>query len=441
MTEILSSLAEAVSSDAYLPGGGFSEDFVPGIPEELIHELFLKQLLKKGSGSIRSLAASLCVPIEVVESIFRLLKTRQFIEVRGTYGDDFNFNLTVAGKAEAQDRIQLSRYAGPVPVALADYQRKVRSQVFRTKVNRTRLDEAYGDLTLDPALIRRLGPALSACKSMFLYGPSGTGKSSLAERLLRVFHEPVAIPYAIEVDGNIVTVFDPAVHTPVKNPPYDQDPRWVYCSRPCIIVGGELIAEMLEARRDGEAGSYTAPLHMKANNGVFVVDDFGRQQVSPRALLNRWIVPLDRRVDYLTLGDGQKFETPFEVFVVFSTNLNPTDLADEAFLRRIPNKILVDAVAAPVFDEITRRRLEASQWACEPGAAEYLRDLCRTRGGDLRPCYPRDMFSIIESIASFEEREAALTRKDIDHAAELYFSGDLTASQGRTESCARTAAP
>jgi predicted ATPase with chaperone activity len=259
---------------------------------------------------------------------------------------------------------------------------------------------------------------------MFLYGPSGTGKSSLAERLLRVFSEPVAIPYAVEVEGNIVTVFDPAVHTPVANPPPDRDRRLVYCARPCIIVGGELVAGMLEAHREGASGSYTAPLPMKANNGVFVIDDFGRQLISPRDLLNRWIVPLDRRVDYLTLDNGQKFETPFEVFVVFSTNLKPTELADEAFLRRIPNKILVDAVSGDVFDEIVRRRLEAEQWTSDPGSAGYLRELCKTRGGDLRPCYPRDIFRIIESIASFEERSPALTDLDIDRAAELYFCSD-----------------
>jgi hypothetical protein len=373
-----------------------------GIPESLVQELFLKHVFRKGSGTLFGLARSLCLPVGIVEAVFHRMKTRQMVEVRGMNGEDYNFTLTNAGKTETLDRMQLSRYCGPVPVPLGSYQAAVRAQVFRTKVNRTQLREAYGDLTLEPGLLNRLGPALASCKSMFLYGPSGTGKSSLAERLLRVFHEPIGIPHAVEVDGSIVTVFDPAVHT-------------------LIPVGGELVGSMLEAHREGDAGSYTAPLHMKANNGVFVIDDFGRQLIAPRDLLNRWIVPLDRRIDYLTLASGQKFEVPFEVFVVFSTNLNPTELADEAFLRRIPNKILVDAVSADVFDEIVIRRLEAERWVSEPGSAGHLRGLCKDRGGDLRPCYPRDMFRIIESIASFEEREPWLNVPDINRAAELYF--------------------
>jgi hypothetical protein len=392
-----------------------------GIPESLVQELFLKHVFRKGSGTLFGLARSLCLPVGIVEAVFHRMKTRQMVEVRGMNGEDYNFTLTNAGKTETLDRMQLSRYCGPVPVPLGSYQAAVRAQVFRTKVNRTQLREAYGDLTLEPGLLNRLGPALASCKSMFLYGPSGTGKSSLAERLLRVFHEPIGIPHAVEVDGSIVTVFDPAVHTLSPDPPYDHDPRWAWCSRPCIIVGGELVGSMLEAHREGDAGSYTAPLHMKANNGVFVIDDFGRQLIAPRDLLNRWIVPLDRRIDYLTLASGQKFEVPFEVFVVFSTNLNPTELADEAFLRRIPNKILVDAVSADVFDEIVIRRLEAERWVSEPGSAGHLRGLCKDRGGDLRPCYPRDMFRIIESIASFEEREPWLNVPDINRAAELYF--------------------
>ncbi len=418
---MLLNLDSAISRDGSSHEFSTRPDPGLGISEELIHELFLKHILRKGSGSLYGLAESLRLPVELVESVFRQMKTRQLVEVRGMRGDDYNFNLTNTGRVEAQDRMRLSRYSGPVPVPLSHYQETVRSQVVRTKVNRAVLAEAYADLTLDPQLIERLGPALSSCKSMFLYGPSGTGKSSLAERLLRVFREPIAIPYAIEADGNIVTVFDPALHTPVADPPADRDRRWVYCSRPCIVVGGELIAGMLEASREGGSGSYSAPLHMKANNGVFVIDDFGRQLISPRDLLNRWIVPLDRRVDYLSLDNGQKFEVPFEVFVVFSTNLNPTELADEAFLRRIPNKILVDAVSDRVFEEIVTRRLAAETWSAEDDAADYLRDLCRARGGDLRPCYPRDIFRIIESIANFEERKPALTKLDIDRAAELYF--------------------
>ena len=190
---------------------------------------------------------------------------------------------------------------------------------------------------------------------MFLYGPAGTGKTSLAERLLRVYGDQLVMPYAVEVDNQIIVLFDPAVHERVQIDMEDADPRWVVCHRPCVIVGGELIPSMLELRRDDSSGTYAPPVQMKANGGMLVIDDFGRQLISPRDLLNRWIVPLDRRVDYLSLNYGVRFQIPFEVMIVFATNLEPSELADEAFLRRIPNKILVEAVVRGSF----RRNLPA----------------------------------------------------------------------------------
>ena len=393
-----------------------------GVSEVLVTGLFLKHVLQSGTATLGDLSRSLRIPTPLVETIFHRMKTERQIEVKGMLGEDYTFCLTVAGKAAASDRMQISRYAGPVPVPLAAYETAVRSQVAKTKVTHARLREAYGDLTLDAGLLNRLGPALVSQKSMFLFGPSGTGKSSLAERLLRIFREPVAVPYAIEVDGAIIVVYDPGVHRLVDNPPPDRDMRWAWCARPCIITGGELVSSMLELQRDGETGAYVAPLHMKANNGVFVIDDFGRQLISPRDLLNRWIVPLDRRIDFLSVGSGIKFAIPFEVFVVFSTNMRPSELADEAFLRRIPNKILVDAVPSPVFDEIVERRLASAGWHVEENSIQHLRLLCEEKGGDLRPCYPRDILNIIQSIAEYEEREPAFTMQDIDRAGVLYFS-------------------
>ncbi|HWF11471.1 MAG TPA: hypothetical protein VG297_23545 [Bryobacteraceae bacterium] len=395
-----------------------------GVNESLVCDLFLKHAYNAGTSSISAMAQSLCLPLHLAESLFRRLKGQQFIEVRGTLGEDFTFVLSQAGKAAAIERLQMSRYLGPVPVSLAQYETTVRAQVARTHLNRERLVKAYQDLSVPVDLLLRLGPALVAQKSMFLYGPSGTGKSSLAERVLRIYDDRIAVPLAVEVDGNIIMVFDPAVHKPVGTQRANDDPRWIFCERPSIIVGGELVPAMLEVQKEADAGCYIAPLHMKANNGIFVIDDFGRQMIAPRDLLNRWIVPLDRRCDYLTIS-GAKFAVPFEVFVVFSTNLNPSDLADEAFLRRIPNKILIDAISAELFDEIVRKRLESSGWRCEAGAAEYLREVCAARGGDLRPCYPRDIFQIVASIAEFEERSPVLTRSDVDRAAELYY-GNMT---------------
>ena len=325
-----------------------------------------------GNCTVRSLAAAMRLPVDLVEMSFRKFISQQFIEVRGTFGDDFAFVLSNAGKAAAIERLQISRYAGPVPVSLPQYEAAVRSQVARTRLNRARLLQAYDDLTLPEALINRLGPALVAQKSMFLYGPSGTGKSSLAERVLRIYDDRIAVPYAVEVGGNIVSVFDPSVHHPAPSQRVDDDPRWIFCMRPSIIVGGELVPAMLELQRDAEGGQFMAPLHMKANNGIFVIDDFGRQLMAPRDLLNRWTMPLEQRTDYLSIN-GAKFPIPFEVFVVFSTNMNPADLGDEALLRRIPNKILVDAVSPELFDDIVRRRLRSNGWGADSGAADHLR--------------------------------------------------------------------
>jgi hypothetical protein len=393
-----------------------------GVAEGLVADLFLKHLLQAGTATLGGLSHSLRIPVQLVETLFHQLKSQRLIEVKGMYGEDYSFSLSGAGKELAADRMQVSRYNGPVPVPLSSYEAVVRAQVGKTKVTQARLREAYKDLTLDAGLLSRLGPALVSQKSMFLFGPSGTGKSALAERLLRIFNESVAVPYAVEVEGTIITLYDTGIHRQVDKAPPDRDMRWAWCARPCIIVGGELVPAMLELQRDAATGAYVAPLHMKANNGVFVIDDFGRQMISPRDLLNRWIVPLDRRTDFLSLSSGVKFAVPFEVFVVFSTNLQPSELADEAFLRRIPNKILVDAVPPHVFDEIVERRLASKGWQVEANALEHLRLLCLQKGGDLRPCYPRDFLSIMESIALFEEREPAFTACDIDRAGVLYFA-------------------
>ncbi len=212
-------------------------------------------------------------------------------------------------------------------------------------------------------MLDALGPAIISQSSIFVYGPTGNGKTSLAERMLRVYRDAVLIPYAVEVDNQIISLYDPVVHQPLEHEDSDMDPRWIVCKRPCIVVGGELVPSMLELRLDESSGIYAAPLQMKATNGILIIDDFGRQLMSPRDLLNRWIVPLDRRVDYLTLRYGVKFQIPFETMVVFSTNLEPSDLADEAFLRRIHNKIYVEAVDACTLRPDLRPRRRSQEHA------------------------------------------------------------------------------
>jgi len=299
----------------------------------------------------------------------------------------------------------------------------VKAQAAQVRLSRTSLRHAFQDLVISDELLDSLGPSLIGHQSLFLYGGTGNGKTSIAERILRVYQDLIAVPYAVEVDGHIITLFDPVVHHAAHIKSETLDPRWVICERPCITVGGELCAAMLELSLDAATRVFVAPCQMKANNGIFIVDDFGRQMLSPRELLNRWIVPLDRRVDYLTLASGMKFQVPFELLVVFSSNLNPRDLADEAFLRRIQTKVLVNDVTPEAFDQIFQRVVDTHQAPAEPGAAEYLRTRCSAAGAKfLRACYPNDIYKLVKAISEYEGRTVRMTRANMDRAVALYFA-------------------
>jgi predicted ATPase with chaperone activity len=306
---------------------------------------------------------------------------------------------------------------------LKDYSAATKAQAAEVRIDRKALRSAFSDLVISDQLLDQLGPALISQNSIFIYGPTGNGKTSLAERMLRVYQDAILLPYSVEVDGQIISLYDPVVHQPLDVEDNDIDPRWVLCRRPCIVVGGELIPSMLELRLDESSGIYAAPLQMKANNGILIIDDFGRQLMSPRDLLNRWIVPLDRRVDYLMLRYGVKFQIPFELMVVFSTNLEPSDLADEAFLRRIHNKIFVDAVDDKAFDQIFHRVVGSFNIPCEPDSAEYLRKLCMREGRtELRACYPADICNILTSIGKYEGRPPHMSKSELERASALYFA-------------------
>jgi hypothetical protein len=394
-----------------------------GIPHALVTDLVLRRLLLEGYSSLQSLSQKLRVSVPVVDAIFRQLRQQQLVEVRGMIGNDYSFQLSGAGKQQASDRFAMTQYAGACPVSLNDYHTATKMQTARLQLDRRSLRGAFSDLIINDRMLDQLGPALISQTSIFIYGPTGNGKTSLAERMLRIYQDSVLIPYGVEVDGQIIQLYDPVVHTRLELEDPELDPRWVLCKRPCIVVGGELIPSMLELRLDDSSGIYAAPLQMKANNGIFIIDDFGRQLMSPRDLLNRWIVPLDRRVDYLTLRYGVKFQIPFEVMVVFSTNLDPSDLADEAFLRRIHNKIYVEAVDTSAFDQIFNRVVTARNIPCEPDSAEFLRKLCLREGRtELRACYPNDICNILISIGKYENRPPRMTKSDLERATALYFA-------------------
>ena len=394
-----------------------------GISESLVLDLMLRRMVIEGNCTLASLGRSLRLAVPIIDVVFKHMRQQQLVEVKGMSGNDYNFVLSQAGKLMANERFQVSQYAGACPVSIKDYGAAVRAQAAKVNVDREILRNAFSDLVVSDHMLDQLGPAIISQTSIFVYGPTGNGKTSLAERMLRVYKDAILIPYAVEVDNQIISLFDPVVHQPLDNDETDLDPRWVVCKRPCILVGGELVPSMLELRLDDSSSIYAAPLQMKANNGILLIDDFGPQLMSPRDLLNRWIVPLDRRVDYLTLRYGVKFQIPFETMVVFSTNLEPSDLADEAFLRRIQNKILVEAVDPQSFDLIFDRVVKARRIAAEPDSAEYLRKLCLRQGRtELRACYPADICTILTSIGRYEGRGPVMSKSELERATALNFA-------------------
>ncbi len=394
-----------------------------GIPRSLVTDLILRYLWMHGTGSLHSLHDTLKLSFPILESVFHQLRQQQLLEVKGMLGNDYSFSLTGAGRSQATARYEVCQYVGPAPVSIQQYHQIVRSQAASIRLNRQSLRQAFDDLVLPDNLLDQLGPSLIGHQSLFLYGGTGNGKTSIAERILRIYHDTVLVPYAVEVDGHIIALFDPVVHRQASSTDERLDPRWVLCERPCITVGGELSSAMLELRLDEATHVFISPCQMKANNGILVIDDFGRQKLAPRDLLNRWIVPLDRRKDYLTLASGMKFETPFELMVVFSTNLDPTDLADEAFLRRIQTKVLVEDISEAVFDQIFDRVMKVNQVPSEPGSAEYLRERCFESGAKfLRACYPNDIFKLVKAISEYEGRSVRMSRASIDRAVNLYFA-------------------
>lgn len=393
-----------------------------GIPESLVEDILLRVLIAEGRPTMVRIAERMHCSVGMIETIAMSLRDRHLLEYEGLQGRTYLLSITDAGRNYSRTRSEECRYAGPIPVPLDLYTRVVRAQVPELSLNRDQLARAFSDLVLSPSLIDQLGPAICGDGAIFLYGPPGTGKSSIAERLIRAYGDSVLIPHTVVVEGQIISVFDPVLHEPVEDQPTDLDPRWVLCQRPAIIAGGEMHAGMLDLSLDREVGTYLAPLQFKANNGILVIDDFGRQNMTPEELLNRWIVPLDRQVDYLTLG-GRKFQVPFEVKVVLSTNLNPESLGDEAFFRRIHNKVYIGCLDDEQFGFVLARVAQARKLQMTEAAARRLRESARGRGdGELRAYLPGVVCKLAQAIMRYENLPPIVTPELVDRVLELYFA-------------------
>jgi predicted ATPase with chaperone activity len=396
-----------------------------GVRRSFLEDLALKVLYLIGEMSLLELARHLGLTLCMVEELFQRLRKDQLCQVTGMAGAVYRITTTSAGKSRALELLGQNQYAGPAPVSLEDYVRSIRSQSIRSmEVTSRDVNRAFEHLVLDSQILTQIGTAVLSGRAIFLYGPTGTGKTTLAETLIRLFrNDQIWRPYAVEMESQIITIYDPVLHQKIDSPwTPDHDGRWVLCRRPCILVGGELTIEMLDLQFNPSTKYYSGPVQMKANNGLLIVDDFGRQRLRPEELLNRWVVPLDRRIDFLSLAGGQKIEIPFDLFVVFATNLDPARMVDEAFLRRIQTKIKVDFATPQQFLEIFRRVCLQSGLPFDATAAEDLiRIITQEYKEPLRACYPRDIVQQILCNARYLEKDPIPSREAMAQACHSYF--------------------
>ena len=412
-----------------------------GLHPDTLSQLLLKTLLA-GEASGTGLADRLKLPYSVLEALVQHARIEKLLEVRGASGTGaagYRYALTDLGRDRAGQFLDINRYVGPAPVPLAHYNAYVRAcMAARPYLDRERLAGGFKHLVVGKWMLDQLGPAVNSGKSLFLYGAPGNGKTVVAEGIGHAIGGDVHVPHAIDVDGQTITMLDPVNHQLIASSSSAQsvvatalhDRRWERIKRPIVVVGGELTLEMLDLTFNPISKFYEGPIQMKANGGVFVVDDFGRQRIPPRDLLNRWIVPLESRVDYLTLHTGRKFEVPFNVFIVFATNLKPESLADEAFLRRIPYKILAKNPTLDEYCRIFELNCKKRNLAFDPVMVEYLnRKYYQPRRLQMRACHPRDLLEQVIDMCRYQDREPVITRELLDAACGSYFLEE-SSSQG-----------
>lgn len=406
-----------------------------GIPPSIIEHLILKYLYFRGELVGRDIGSLIGFPFSLIDETLEMLKRQHFVAVKKSLGMGNMsgvFFLTEQGRNLAREFLENNQYSGPAPVPLYQYTEIVRRQRLKENwLSPDLLRVAFQHLVVEDDILAQIGPAVNSHKSFLIYGQPGNGKTALAESLFRVETEPIYMPYAIECQGNIIQVYDPIYHNKIDdqtslltalsdNLPHDG--RWFRCKRPFIITGGELTLDMLDLSFNKHSKIYDAPFQLKANNGIYLIDDFGRQKASPSEILNRWIVPMEKHTDYLSFQAGGKMTVPFEAFLIFSTNLRPDQLGDEAFLRRIQYKMFLRSPRAPEFIQIFDRYCQDRQILLPPDlTASFIQKHYVEGKQKFRRCHPRDVISHAIDILHFERKPLALTSDVLDRAFHSCF--------------------
>ena len=426
-TDLLESL---FGGDAFRPTEPQSLDET-GLSTVLIESLILKFLLQVGSATGREIAARIALPYRLLEDLLLELRGRQFLVHKGqSQLSDYYYALTEVGAERARVAARACNYVGPAPVPLDDYIVAIEAQTIRAEAVRRRdMEEAFADVSIDPPTMDLLGPAINSGAGLFLYGSPGNGKTTIAKRITRCFGQHLWIPQTIIEDGQYIKLYDAAFHEAIRASESNilksagNDARWIKIRRPTVVVGGELTMDSLEIRHDAATNVSEASLQMKSNGGCLLIDDFGRQRIEPAALLNRWIVPLENRFDFLTLATGKKIQVPFDQLIIFSTNLEPNDLADEAFLRRIPYKIEIGDPSVDEFRRLFQSACLALGCPYQPQAVDYLvQTHYRAYGRPLRRCHARDLLAAASNYCVFNETQMQLTPQLLDRVAASYFT-------------------
>jgi len=402
-----------------------------GLRDSAVEQLVLKVLLESPGLTGNEVARRIALHPGPVRAQLQDLKRRMLlVHARGSAAGDFHFDLAEAGRQKAVHLRDACPYAGPAPVSLEHWQQSVWSQsITREAPDSSHLERAFGDLQVDGDLLGQLGPAMNAGRGCFMFGNSGNGKTSFALRMIAAYDTSVYIPHTVMMNGTVVQIYDPAVHKAVPQADDDDafgrkrvDRRWVQIRRPVVVAGGELTLDSLELEVTGP-GLCEAPLQVKANTGILVIDDFGRQAVEPAALLNRWIVPLENKVDYLRTPNGRKLQVPFDTMLVISTNLDPKDLVDEAFLRRLPYKVRFHDPNPEQFRRLMLSEAEKMGFYPEEEPVDWLvQSWYLEKGRPMRYCHPRDLLLQVRHRCLYHGRPLELTRDTLDDAARAYFT-------------------